>query len=182
MTDAARIALAYDLAARRHAGQVRRGAEALPYINHPIAVARLVAGAGADVDTVIAAVLHDTVEDTQTSLEEVKRLFGAQVAETVAALTSPAAWDALPLTEKKALQAAHIRRASAAARLVKLADQTANLTDMAVPGTGWTAERMQAYLDGARAIAAECRGLSKALDAGFASAAAQVETYLKDNP
>jgi guanosine-3',5'-bis(diphosphate) 3'-pyrophosphohydrolase len=145
-------------------------------------VARLVAEAGADADTVIAAVLHDTVEDTPTSLEEVKRLFGAQVAGTVAALTSPAAWDDLPLAEKKALQAAHIRRASAAARLVKLADQTANLTDMILPGTGWTTERMRVYRDGASAIAAECRGLSKALDAAFAAAAARIDIYLEANP
>lgn len=182
MSDISRIVLACDLAARRHAGQFRRGPGNVPYINHPIAVARLVAEAGADADTVIAAPLHDTVEDTPTTLGEVTLLFGPEVAGTVAALTTPAAWDDLPLAEKKARQAAHIRGASEAARLVKLADQASNLNDPAQTGTGWSTERLRIHAEGAGAIAAACNGLSEALGAAFRAASGRLGAFLRAAP
>src|SRR5919198_5149102 len=72
-------------AAKRHSGQRRKGAAAEPYINHLLEVAELVSGALSEPDTnlVIAALLHDTVEDAGVTKEELVRAFGADVANLV---------------------------------------------------------------------------------------------------
>ncbi len=178
-SDHARIAFAADLAARSHSGQYRKGRARHPYVNHPCAVAALVAAAGADADTIIAALLHDTVEDTEVTLEKIRGDFGDRVAALVEDLTSPAAWDDQPLEQKKRRQAEHIAGCPPAARLVKLADQISNLRDLREGLDDYPPSRSAIYLEGARAIAANCAGLSPMLDAAFEDAAARLGATLQ---
>ena len=77
---------AFEFAFDRHDGQVRKGTE-LPYITHPMAVAAIAAEYGGDEQQVIAALLHDVIEDTETTAEEVQSLFGEKVAKIVVDLT-----------------------------------------------------------------------------------------------
>ncbi len=169
---------AYDYAARMHAGQLRKGAARVPYINHPCEVAALVAGAGASESVVIAAVLHDTVEDTAARSEEIDTIFGAEVAGIVAELTNDPAWSDLTKLEMKARQSAHIRCTSVGARTVKIADQTANLFDIARDPAAWEPERARDYVVGAVMVVDACRGVSASLEAGFDAAVVQARLAL----
>jgi len=134
-------------AAHKHRDQRRRDAHASPYINHPIELARVLtveAGIG-DVPTLIAAVLHDTIEDTETTYDELRAHFGQVVADVVAEVTDD---KALPKGERKRLQVVHAPHQSERAALVKLADKTCNLRDMAHnPPVGWALERRREYFD-----------------------------------
>src|ERR1700743_789560 len=69
----ARIAKAYLLGAQAHAGQTRKSGE--PYITHPVAVATILADLGMDAETIIAAILHDTLEDTKLERAELAGAF-----------------------------------------------------------------------------------------------------------
>src|SRR5690606_1374672 len=79
--DLSRLQLAFEFSQKAHKGQMRKSGE--PYISHPIAVADILAGIGMDATTIIAALLHDVVEDTDVSLEEIKERFGEEVARLV---------------------------------------------------------------------------------------------------
>jgi relA/spoT family protein len=79
------LASAIDYATEKHAGQKRKSGE--PYINHPLAVAEILIEWGMDIDTVVAGVLHDTVEDTDATLDELESLFGRDVAFLVDGVT-----------------------------------------------------------------------------------------------
>jgi len=139
-------------AAHKHRRQRRKDVEASPYINHPIALARTLAVEGRIVDTrtLIAAVLHDTVEDTDTTFEEIGAMFGAKVADIVREVTDDTTLDK---PERKRLQIEHAPHMSRRAALVKLADKTSNLRDVAAnPPRGWPLERRRAYFDWAKAV------------------------------
>jgi len=134
-------------AAHKHRDQRRRDAHASPYINHPIELARLlsVEGGVTDVLTLVAALLHDTIEDTQTTYDELLARFGQTVADVVAEVTDDTA---LPKAERKRLQVVHAPQMSERAALVKLADKTCNLRDVADnPPVGWSLERRREYFD-----------------------------------
>ena len=79
--DVERVQAAYDFAFQAHEGQRRRSGE--PYITHPVAVADLLADLRLDPQTLIAAILHDVMEDTPTLKEEITNRFGKEVAELV---------------------------------------------------------------------------------------------------
>src|SRR5690606_40443516 len=81
MRSAEMITEAYRVAAGSHKGQLRRSGE--PYITHPLAVAGIVARYGMDDVTIAAALLHDAVEDTVLTLDEVEAGFGPEVRELV---------------------------------------------------------------------------------------------------
>jgi len=81
------IGKALEMAETAHAGQIRNGSGGMAYIHHPVAVAELLAAHGFDESTVAAALLHDVVEDSEASVEEVASGFGEPVARLVAALT-----------------------------------------------------------------------------------------------
>lgn len=167
MSDVERLARAYDFAARKHIGQSRKGEAEEPYINHLTEVACLVAEAtvGADVDLVIAAVLHDTVEDAATTGEEIALTFGPRVAGLVGEVTDD---KSLPKAERKRLQVEHAGRASAGAKIIKLADKTSNLRSLAAsPPAGWPDARKTEYRDWARSVVDRCRGASPWLEAQF---------------
>jgi (p)ppGpp synthase/HD superfamily hydrolase len=165
------LARAYHFAAERHIGQRRKGEAKEPYMNHLTEVAELVARAtdGTKPEIVIAAVLHDTVEDTQTTLDEIKALFGETVAALVAEVTDD---KALPKQTRKDLQVAHAAHASPGAQVIKLADKTSNLRSMASsPPAGWDAARKLDYVEWATRVVDACRGANAWLAGEFDAAA-----------
>ncbi len=167
---------AYHFAAARHVGQRRKGEAAEPYINHLTEVADLVARGtgGADIELIIAAVLHDTVEDTHTTQAELTERFGSTVSALVAEVTDD---KALPKAERKRLQVEHALHASNGARIIKLADKTSNLRSLgASPPTDWPVQRRQEYVAWAREVVANCRGANSWLEVQFDIAAADALT------
>ena len=173
-----RVALAYEVAARAHAGQTRKGHAGIPYVNHVIEVARLVAGTGAEEDVVVAAVLHDVVEDSGLDLADVEREFGPRVAALVDALTDEPDWADRPSPERKRRQAERMPGTPAEARLVKVADQTSNLHDIAREPDAWDAEGARAYVEASCAVVDACRGVSPELDARYDEALEGVRAAL----
>ena len=146
------ILRATQFAARKHTRQRRKDLAHSPYINHPIAVAAILSvEAGiSDLATLQAALLHDTVEDTDTSIEDLKGEFGAEVAGLVAEMTDD---KDLPSDQRKALQIEHAPSLSEKACLVKIADKIANLRDVALAKPrGWSQKRCTEYFDWAQAV------------------------------
>lgn len=139
-------------AADKHSSQRRKGAAAEPYINHLIEVAQLVADSlsEADVNLVIAALLHDTVEDTDASREEIETLFGSDVAELVSEVTDD---KSLPKQERKRLQVEHAPHRSPRAQRIKLADKISNVRSiLASPPADWDMQRRREYFDWAKQV------------------------------
>ncbi len=83
--DLARVEHAFVLGKKMHGDQKRRSGE--PYFMHPVAVAHMLSEMGADADTIIAALLHDTVEDTPLTLDEIDAQFGGSVASLIDGVT-----------------------------------------------------------------------------------------------
>lgn len=164
---------AYDLAARAHAKQRRKGTEDIPYVNHVCAVAAMTAEALGkdDPEAVAAAVLHDVVEDTSVTEAEIAAQFGARVASFIAELTDAPAWTELSMPERKAKQAEKMARATQEARIIKIADQTSNVSDRSKTASAWSRERNLAYLAGAQRVVDACRGVAPRLEAAFDEAA-----------
>ncbi len=166
-TAVARLIDAMAFAADKHKNQRRKDAQASPYINHPIALARLLAveGAVTDVQVLIAAVLHDTVEDTDTTFQELRDRFGDEVADIVAEVTDD---KQLPKQLRKDLQIEHAPHVSEDAALVKLADKTCNLRDIITsPPEDWSNERRQMYFDWARDVVHGLPRINEALREQF---------------
>ncbi len=154
-------------AADKHRLQRRKDAEASPYINHPITVARILVDEGGvtDLDLVRAAVLHDTVEDTETTEAELRDRFGDRVADLVMAVTDD---KDLPKAERKRLQIEHAARLSDDAKAIKLADKIANVRDvLANPPAEWPEERRREYLEWAKAVVDGLRGAHPGLEGVF---------------
>lgn len=154
-------------AASKHRDQRRKDADASPYINHPIALAEVLWAEGRVRDSVViaAALLHDTIEDTETRLEELAGAFGSEVAAIVEEVTD-IKW--LKKKSRKMLQVARAARASSGAKLVKLADKICNLRDIiASPPAGWSLERKQEYFDWAKSVVDRIRGTNERLERRF---------------
>jgi guanosine-3',5'-bis(diphosphate) 3'-pyrophosphohydrolase len=154
-------------AADKHRNQRRKDADASPYINHPIGLADVLANEGDVKDEVVlvAAILHDTIEDTETSMKELVAQFGQQVAGIVAEVTDD---KGLPKAERKRLQVEHASQISANAKLVKLADKICNVRDIAAcPPADWSVERKLEYFDWAKAVVDGLRGVNPALESIF---------------
>jgi len=167
-------------AAEKHSGQRRKGATAEPYINHPLEVAELVSGALAVPDTnlVIAALLHDTIEDAGVTKEELEQAFGADVAELVAELTDD---KTLPKAERKRLQVVNAPKKSVRAAVVKIADKMSNLRGiLSSPPTDWSVQRRREYFDWARQVVDALTLPNQKLKAEFDKLYRQVETL--DSP
>lgn len=172
-TYAAKVLDAVMFAAERHRNQRRKDAEASPYINHPIALAHLLATTGGvdDVDVLRAAILHDTVEDTETTETELRERFGEAVADIVMEVTDD---KALPKQRRKELQVEHAPHKSRGAALVKLADKTCNLRDIAAaPPADWPLARRQEYFDWAKCVVDGLPPVSEPLLLAFADAYAK---------
>ena len=163
--DLATLLRATHFAADRHRSQHRKDGTT-PYINHPLRVAAVLAECGvADATTLVAAVLHDTVEDTDTSPDEIADLFGPAVRDLVLEVTDD---KRLPKAERKRLQVETMRSRSEAARLIRIADKTANLEDLiAAPPIDWPDERRRAMLDWTSQVVDGCRGCNPDLEARY---------------
>jgi GTP diphosphokinase / guanosine-3',5'-bis(diphosphate) 3'-diphosphatase len=151
-------------AAEKHRSQRRKDAEASPYINHPIALANLLLNeAGVeDQRVLVAAVLHDTIEDTDTTAQELIRHFGKDIADIVLEVTDD---KTLLKAERKRLQIEHAAHISRRAKLVKLADKICNLRDIAAsPPADWSVERKREYFDWAKAVVDGLRGVHPGLE------------------
>ena len=160
-------------AADKHRNQRRKDAEASPYINHPIMLAKILSVEGGVEDGLVlcAAVLHDTIEDTETSYPELAEQFGREIAEVVREVTDD---KSLPKAERKQLQIDHAPQLSRAAKLVKLADKIANLRDVADhPPSQWPLERRREYFDWAKRVVDRLRGTHDRLEAAFDAAYAR---------
>jgi len=158
---------AFDFAAKKHVDQRRKGATAEPYINHPAEVARLVIDAtgGSDLVVVIGAILHDTIEDTKTTQQEIEGLFGAEVAALVAEVTDD---KSLEKAVRKQLQVDHAPHKSERAKIIKIADKTSNLLALVTsPPPSWDHARRKQYFEWAAKVVAGCRGVNAQLEAGF---------------
>ena len=154
-------------AAHKHRDQRRKDARASPYINHPIALADVLRNEGGITDATVlcAALLHDTIEDTETTPEELEREFGKRVREVVLEVTDD---KRLPKKERKQLQIDHAPHLSKAAKLVKLADKICNLRDVADnPPSTWDLARRQEYFDWARNVVDGLRGVHPGLERAF---------------
>lgn len=164
---------AFSFAAHKHRDQRRKDAKASPYINHPIQLARVLAVEGniSDGQVIAAAILHDTIEDTETSVEEIRALFGVTISNIVEEVTDD---KSLPKAERKRLQIEHASHISRRAKLVKLADKICNVRDMAASApAGWPLSRRQEYFDWAKQVVDGLRGVSPTLEAAFDDAYAK---------
>lgn len=154
-------------AAEKHRNQRRKDADASPYINHPIALANVLANEGgvSDATVLCAAVLHDTIEDTETTENELTTTFGSHVSSVVLEVTDD---KSLEKHVRKQRQIEHAPHISTEAKLVKLADKICNLRDiLASPPANWSTERKQAYFDWASKVVAGVRGVHPNLEAVF---------------
>jgi GTP diphosphokinase / guanosine-3',5'-bis(diphosphate) 3'-diphosphatase len=156
----AKLLKALDFAAEHHSAQRRKGPDGAPYVNHLIEVAALLANVAAigDEDVLVSAVLHDVVEDTSISLEEVGRLFGQRVEQIVGSLTDD---KALPKDERKRLVLERLVQANESTKVVKLADLCSNIRSFPLD---WPAQRRRDYLEWSGRAAALCAGVSRPLD------------------
>jgi guanosine-3',5'-bis(diphosphate) 3'-pyrophosphohydrolase len=154
-------------ATKKHRHQRRKDIEASPYINHPITLVDILVNEAdvTDAETLITALLHDTIEDTDATFEEIESEFGLTIAELVMEVTDDGS---LPKLERKAMQIQHAPDLSYKARLVKLADKIANLRDIDTsPPAGWSVHRMQDYFDWAKEVIDGMRGTHEILEAIF---------------
>ncbi len=150
--EVASVLEAASYAAAQHASQRRKGTAAEPYVNHVLEVAALVARSlsAPDPNLVIAALLHDTVEDTNTSFDDLRQRFGSDVADLVAEVTDD---KRLPKSERKRLQVEHAPSKTPRAQQIKIADKIANLRSMLVsPPADWDERRKAEYFEWARRV------------------------------
>jgi len=153
-------------AAEKHRHQRRKDEEASPYINHPVQVAHILVQENVeDPEVLAAALLHDTIEDTNTSLEELEIVFGYEIAVIVNECTDNKKLNKL---ERKQAQIDHAASISFKAKLVKLADKIANVSDInGAPPAGWSLERKREYYDWAKKVVDRMRGTHAVLEARF---------------
>jgi len=154
-------------AAHKHRDQRRKDHAASPYINHPITLAEILSGLGGvrRADVLAAALLHDTLEDTETTPAELRAAFGPRITTIVEEVTDD---KRLPKQERKELQVAHAAHISKSAKLVKLADKIANLSDIiASPPADWSLERRREYFDWAKRVIDQVRGTNPKLERRF---------------
>lgn len=167
MNDTAKLLQAARFAAVKHISQKRKGNDAAPYINHPLEVANLLANVGKveDYDILIAALLHDTVEDTETTKEEIAKLFGDNVAKMVLEVTDD---KSLPKVERKQKQIEHAPHLSQGAKQIKLGDKISNIRDVVEnPPDGWSDERRREYVVWGEKVIAGLRGANANLEKHF---------------
>lgn len=158
---------ALEFAAEKHRDQRRKGVEASPYINHPIQVAEVLATFGNvdDLTMLMAAILHDTIEDTDTSQGDLEQLFGRDVAAVVSEVTDD---KSLPKKERKRLQVEHTPHLSDCAKQIKIADKTCNVRDIGSrPPADWDEVRRKEYFDWAESVVSGCRGVNQRLEDYF---------------
>ncbi len=173
-----RLLEAIAFAAEKHRYQRRKDADATPYINHVIAVATVLAEEGnvTDEELLLAAILHDTVEDTDTTFAELEERFGPAIAGLVREVTDD---KSLGKEERKERQVQHAPAASDRAKQLKIADKICNVRDiMHHPPSHWELERRQEYLRWSTRVVAGCRGINPLLDRAYDAAAEKAGRHL----
>jgi GTP diphosphokinase / guanosine-3',5'-bis(diphosphate) 3'-diphosphatase len=173
---------ALHFAADKHRHQRRKDAGASPYINHPIALAEVLCTIGGveEAVTIAAAVLHDTIEDTETTAAELEEHFGTEIRRIVEEVTDDKTLDS---AHRKQLQVERAATSSAPAQLVKLADKICNVRDIIdAPPTNWSLRRRRGYIDWARAVVERLRGRNAALERYFDQLCERGLTGLPDEP
>jgi len=164
----------------KHVSQKRKGAAGEPYFNHLIEVAELVSRAISepDANVIAAAFLHDTVEDTKTSMEELIEAFGPDIAGLVKEVTDD---KSLPKAERKELQVEHAPTISARAQTIKIADKISNLRSIAfTPPEGWDLRRKQEYFAWAKRVVDACSAPNPFLKTEFERTFQEVRAAVRD--
>ena len=167
MSDITLVLRAASFAAHKHRDQRRKDELASPYINHPLSLASILAETGAVTDalTLCAALLHDTIEDTETTEQEIADAFGVEIAKIVMEVTDDKRIDK---AARKLAQIEHAGSISGRAKLVKLADKISNVRDIAFsPPASWSIDRKREYFDWAKAVVDQLRGINPTLEAAF---------------
>lgn len=165
-------------AAVKHQGQVRKDTDHSPYITHPLAVARAIAEIGRVGDKLVlkAAILHDTIEDTDTTAEEIRQAFGEDVLKIVLEVTDDKSHEKM---ERKRLQVLHAPGLSYPARIIKLADKITNCQDILLtPPEDWTLQRRRDYIQWGADVISQIRGTNPALEAAFDQLISEAEEKL----
>ena len=165
--DIVQFARALDFAAKKHVHQRRKGELEEPYINHLADVTRLLAAAteGRDTVLVLAGLLHDTIEDTETTFDELEEEFGREVADLVAEVSDD---KSLRKAERKRLQIEKTPTKSDRAKMIKMADKTSNLRSIIQsPPKDWDLDRKREYFEWASAVVTGCRGVNDYLEKEF---------------
>lgn len=171
------IFAALRFAALKHKDQKRKDSKT-PYINHPIEVAELLLRVGqeTETETVVAALLHDTIEDTNTTAEEIQALFGEKVASIVKECTDD---KSLPKEVRKELQVEHAPHKSPQAKKIKLADKISNAKDiMFTPPPDWSLQRKVDYLNWSERVVEGLRGTSPGLESLYDNVLAEGKRML----
>lgn len=166
-------------ATKKHQGQFRKGAKHLPYITHPIAVAQdlIEIGRITDHNVLTAAILHDTIEDTDTNAEELKQIFGNEVLSIVLEVSDD---KSLPREIRKKLQIEHAPELSYSARLIKWGDKIENCRDiLRDPPKDWPLERQQNYIQWGADVLAQIRNTNAPLESTFDKLVKKAEKELK---
>ena len=161
------ILKAAHFSAQKHSTQRRKDENASPYINHPISVALAIAQIGGvdDPEILAAALLHDTLEDTETTPEELEDEFGKKVCEYVLDVTDD---KTLPKDERKRRQIEHAKKISNGAALIKLGDKISNVTDVINnPPEDWDNNRRKEYLDWAEKVIENCPKVNDKMEKKF---------------
>lgn len=167
------IIKAAHFAADKHRDQRRKDVHATPYINHPLALAQILTDEGGVSDPVViaGALLHDTVEDTQTTFEELEAAFSREVADVVREVTDD---KQLKKHERKQAQIDHASSISPRAKLVKLADKIANCRDvLSHPPHDWELDRRREYFEWATKVVNALGDVHPVLQAKFRDVAEQ---------
>jgi len=171
-TETRKVFQALRFAAEKHSSQRRKDRDASPYINHPIALADVLVNEGGITDHVIicAAILHDTIEDTETTAAEITDAFGHEIASIVAEVTDDKSLEKSVRKQRQIERAVYI---SPQAKLVKLADKICNLRDLAnAPPAHWSTQRRIEYFDWAARVVARLGCENPALTQAFQKALA----------
>jgi guanosine-3',5'-bis(diphosphate) 3'-pyrophosphohydrolase len=177
--DSLELLRALRFAAHHHRDHRRKDPDASPYINHPIEVAETLARHGCAGNTALlqAAILHDTVEDTEATFEDLEAAFGPDVRALVEEVTDD---KKLPKSERKRLQVEHAPHLTADARQLKIADKICNVHDVGqAPPEGWSHERRTEYLAWAERVVQGCRGANAGLERRFDEVLARSRALLE---
>jgi len=165
-------------ATEKHKFQRRKDREQTPYINHPIQVAELLSTVGGIRENAVlmGALLHDTLEDTDTTPSEIQNLCGTEVLNLVLEVTDD---KNLPKVQRKQLQIDNATRISTGAQLIKLADKICNIYDIShSPPSNWTSERCREYLVWSERVVQGLRGINVALEARYDLVLAEAKSKL----
>ncbi|XP_073984679.1 metazoan SpoT homolog-1 isoform X2 [Rhodnius prolixus] len=150
--------------AMKHKDQRRKDVESTPYINHPIGVACILTEEAGitDPNVIMAALLHDTVEDTNTTFQEIEMMFGPKIKSIVEEVTDD---KNLAAPVRKQLQIDHAKSSTYEAKLVKLADKLYNLRDLnrSTP-VGWSEKRVTEYFEWSAKVVNNLRGTNKSIE------------------